>query len=166
MYYKKIHELRKANHLSQEELANRLNVSRHDISKWESGNVMPDINNLLRLSEIFNVSIDYILKEKEKSFSYYPVESKPLKIIETYKLVSLIFLLVSTLTILTFTTISILQPHEYADTLEGTNFTGLLAYWHAYIEVRIGLILSLTLFILSLAALLAPKNLIDKIFNK
>lgn len=166
MYYKKIHELRKANHLSQEELANRLDVSRHDISKWESGTVMPDINNLLKLSEIFNVSIDYILKEKEKSFSYYPVEAKPLKTIETYKLFALIFLLISILTILTFTTISILQPHDYSNLIEGTNYTGLLAYWYAYVEVRIGLILSLTFFILSLTILVLPKSLLDKIFIK
>lgn len=77
MYYKKIRELRKANKLSQEELANRLGVSRQAVSKWETGIVMPDINNLLKLSEIFNVTTDYILKEAEKSFSYYPIESKP-----------------------------------------------------------------------------------------
>jgi len=165
MYYKKIRELRKANKLSQEELANRLGVSRQAVSKWETGIVMPDINNLLKLSEIFNVTTDYILKEAEKSFSYYPIESKPERKIETYKLVALIFLLISILTILTFTTISILQPHEYQIPYEGRNYTGLLAYWYSYVEIRIGLVLSLTFFVLSLLTLVLPKKLIDKIFN-
>ncbi|MDT8336937.1 MAG: helix-turn-helix transcriptional regulator [Candidatus Izemoplasmatales bacterium] len=165
MYYKKIHELRKANKLSQEELAQRLNVSRQTVSKWETGIVMPDINNLLKLSEIFNVSTDYILKEETKSFSYYPIDTKPERKIETYKLVAITFLLLSTLTILTFTIISILKPLEYSIPFKDRNYTDLLAYWYSYAEVRMGLILSLTLFILSLVTVLAPKQLIDKIFN-
>ena len=57
--------LRKSHTLSQEQLAEKLNVSRQAISKWESGQANPDINNLLKLSDIYETSTDYILTGKE-----------------------------------------------------------------------------------------------------
>ena len=57
--------LRKSHNLSQEQLAEKLNVSRQAISKWESGQANPDINNLLKLSDIYQTSTDYILTGKE-----------------------------------------------------------------------------------------------------
>lgn len=57
--------LRKSHNLSQEQLAEKLNVSRQAISKWESGQANPDINNLLKLSDIYETSTDYILTGKE-----------------------------------------------------------------------------------------------------
>ena len=57
--------LRKSHNLSQEQLAEKLNVSRQAISKWESGQANPDINNLLKLSDIYEASTDYILTGKE-----------------------------------------------------------------------------------------------------
>lgn len=59
----KIMTLRKQRGWSQEELAVRLNVSRQSVSKWESGASMPDLDKILKLSEIFGVSTDYLLKE-------------------------------------------------------------------------------------------------------
>ncbi|MCL2519139.1 MAG: helix-turn-helix domain-containing protein [Oscillospiraceae bacterium] len=61
----KIQNLRKGNNLSQEELGEKLGVSRQSVSKWESGLAMPEIENLIILSEIFGVSTDYLLKENE-----------------------------------------------------------------------------------------------------
>ncbi|WP_070000985.1 helix-turn-helix domain-containing protein [Cellulosilyticum sp. I15G10I2] len=58
--------LRKKAGLSQEELANKLGVSRQAISKWESGQSSPDINNIIHIGEIYNVSTDYILIEKKQ----------------------------------------------------------------------------------------------------
>ncbi|MCR5596399.1 MAG: helix-turn-helix domain-containing protein [Lachnospiraceae bacterium] len=60
----KIIELRKKNGWSQEELAEKLDVSRQSISKWESAQSMPDMNKILKLSEIFGVSTDYLLKDE------------------------------------------------------------------------------------------------------
>ena len=57
--------LRKSHNFSQEQLAEKLNVSRQAISKWESGQANPDINNLLKLSDIYETSTDYILTGKE-----------------------------------------------------------------------------------------------------
>lgn len=59
----KITTLRKRNGWSQEELAFRLDVSRQAVSKWEMGSSVPDIDNVLKMSELFGVSTDYLLKE-------------------------------------------------------------------------------------------------------
>ena len=59
----KIISLRKRNGWSQEELAEQMNVSRQSVSKWESGQSIPDINKILELSRIFGVTTDYLLKD-------------------------------------------------------------------------------------------------------
>lgn len=56
-----IYHLRKEKGYSQEELANRCNVSRQAISKWEADEVMPDTNNLLTLSKLFHITIDELI---------------------------------------------------------------------------------------------------------
>ena len=60
----KIIELRKKEGWSQEQLAEKVGVSRQSISKWESAQSVPDMNKLLMLSQIFNVSTDYLLKDE------------------------------------------------------------------------------------------------------
>ncbi|MBQ5740053.1 MAG: helix-turn-helix transcriptional regulator [Oscillospiraceae bacterium] len=73
----KIVELRKRRGMSQEELAEKLNVSRQAVSRWETGTAMPDAANLLQLSCIFGVSTDYLLgaePSREKEWGKPPVE--------------------------------------------------------------------------------------------
>lgn len=65
----RIRELRKIKNISQEELANELSVSRQTISKWESGIVSPDINNIEMISKFFEVSTDYIINGKKNKTS-------------------------------------------------------------------------------------------------
>ena len=60
----KIIELRKKNGWSQEELAEKLEVSRQAVSKWESAQSVPDMNRVLLLSQVFGVSTDYLLKDE------------------------------------------------------------------------------------------------------
>ena len=60
----KIIELRKKNGWSQEELAEKLEVSRQAVSKWESAQSVPDMNRVLLLSKVFGVSTDYLLKDE------------------------------------------------------------------------------------------------------
>ncbi len=62
----KIYELRTQHNLSQGDLANELNVSRQSISKWENGNSTPDLDKIIKLAEIFNVSLDGLIKNEEK----------------------------------------------------------------------------------------------------
>ncbi|MCI1959903.1 MAG: helix-turn-helix domain-containing protein [Clostridia bacterium] len=60
-----LQKLRKEKGLSQEKLAEILEVSRQAISKWESNAAYPEIEKLISLSNLFNVSIDYLVKGKE-----------------------------------------------------------------------------------------------------
>jgi len=57
---------REAYNFSQEEIAQKLNVSRQSISKWENGNCYPDLDNLIRLSDIYNISLDELIKGDEE----------------------------------------------------------------------------------------------------
>ena len=59
----KLYLLRKKNGLSQEQLAEKLDVSRQAISKWESGVSFPESEKLVAISTYFNVSVDYLLKD-------------------------------------------------------------------------------------------------------
>lgn len=63
----KIIKLRKQNGWSQEELAAKLEVSRQSVSKWESAASVPELDKIIRLSEIFGVSTDYLLKEETQA---------------------------------------------------------------------------------------------------
>ena len=63
---------RKKRGWSQEELAERLGVSRQAVSKWESGQSVPDLTKILGLSEVFGVTTDYLLKESEQGRSEAP----------------------------------------------------------------------------------------------
>lgn len=58
----RIQALRKANGMSQEELADRMGVTRQAVSKWESEQSMPDLDKVIALSEIFEVTTDFLLK--------------------------------------------------------------------------------------------------------
>ena len=59
----KIIELRKKNGWSQEDLAEKLNVSRQSVSKWEGAQSVPDMARIVMMSDIFGVSTDYLLKD-------------------------------------------------------------------------------------------------------
>lgn len=63
----RILELRKKAGISQEQLAEAVGVSRQAVSKWESGNALPDIDKIILLSDHFQVTTDYILKGTETS---------------------------------------------------------------------------------------------------
>lgn len=62
----KILELRKKQHMSQEQLAEKLNVTRQTISKWELGETSPDLVQAKKLSQIFNVSLDELTNNELK----------------------------------------------------------------------------------------------------
>ena len=59
----KIIDLRRKNGWSQEELAEKMNVSRQAVSKWESAQSTPDLTKILQLSDLFGVTTDYLLKD-------------------------------------------------------------------------------------------------------
>lgn len=69
----KILNLRKKHSMSQEELAEKLNVSRQAISRWEVGSAQPDASNVLQLSKLFNVTTDFLLYDEYESDHDVPV---------------------------------------------------------------------------------------------
>ncbi len=62
----RLYELRKSSGLSQEELAELLDVSRQSVSKWESDKGYPEMTRLIFLSDYFGVSLDYLMRGEEK----------------------------------------------------------------------------------------------------
>ena len=66
----KILELRKKKNLSQENLAEKLNVTRQTISKWELGETAPDIKQAKELSKIFDISLDELVGNKKRDIQY------------------------------------------------------------------------------------------------
>ena len=62
-FSEKLTDLRKRAGLSQEQLADRLGVTRQSVSKWESGSAFPEIVKLIALSEMLDVSVDYLVKD-------------------------------------------------------------------------------------------------------
>ena len=63
----KLSKLRKESNYTQEQLADVLGVSRQAISKWESNITYPETDRLIRMSELFNCSLDYLLKDTEET---------------------------------------------------------------------------------------------------
>ncbi len=69
--------MRKQSRMSQEKLSEKLNVSRQAVTKWETGGGIPDIENMIAISDLFNISIDELLsvEKNEKTSSEYLYES-------------------------------------------------------------------------------------------
>lgn len=65
VFSEKLQMLRKAKGYSQEKLAERLEVSRQAVAKWESGLSYPDLMNLIQISDFFHVTVDSLIKEQE-----------------------------------------------------------------------------------------------------
>ena len=62
-FCEKLTDLRRRSGMSQEQLADRLGVTRQSVSKWESGTAMPELVKLISLSELFGVTVDYLVKD-------------------------------------------------------------------------------------------------------
>jgi transcriptional regulator with XRE-family HTH domain len=97
----RIKELRKAQNINQDELAEKLFVSRQTISNWENDKSYPDIQSVLLLSEIFNVSVDQLLKGDVEKMERIITEQTQADInkMNTYAigmLISIVALLIST----------------------------------------------------------------------
>lgn len=75
----RLQDLRKKANYSQEQVADLLGISRQAISKWESGQGKPELDNIVKLTEIYNVSADYIISGKERVSEVIPPPKKKLK---------------------------------------------------------------------------------------
>ena len=64
-FSEKLQILRKNKGLTQEALADKLNVSRQAVAKWESGQAYPDISNLIQISDLMSVTVDYLVRDQQ-----------------------------------------------------------------------------------------------------
>ena len=90
----KLQKIRKENNITQEGLADKLNVSRQAVSKWESGGAYPDTDKLIQISKIFNVSLDELINDKEikkenKKITFMEIVNKVIEFIS--KSISMFF---------------------------------------------------------------------------
>ena len=65
IFSEKLQILRKNKGYTQEALAEKLGVSRQAVAKWESGQIYPDISNLIQISNLMSVSVDYLVKDQD-----------------------------------------------------------------------------------------------------
>ena len=72
----KIQELRKSRKMTQEELAEKLNVTAQAVSKWENGNCYPDLDILFEIANLFNCSLDELMGRKNNETKILPEEMR------------------------------------------------------------------------------------------
>lgn len=122
--------LRKSNGISQEKLAEELNLTRQTISKWELNQSTPDIHYILKLSELFEVSTDYLLKGEENDFRQTYVKNELVKDESGYRwcfYLGTVLSAVSLLGMIVFVICSIFKPWEvWIDDKVYTGMTGFL----------------------------------------
>lgn len=82
---------RKSSRLTQEQVAKKLYVSRATISSWETNRTFPDIEKIIYLSEIYQVSLDQLLREEPKIMETVKLERKKLKRYKILKMIAAIF---------------------------------------------------------------------------
>lgn len=76
----KLQYLRKRDGISQEQLASQMELSRQSVSKWESDSSLPDIAKIVRLSRLFGVSTDYLLKDEIEEDRTFPEAKEPARL--------------------------------------------------------------------------------------
>ena len=105
---KQIKEHRQEAHLSQEELANRVYVSRQTISNWENEQSYPDIINIIELSNLYSISLDDLLKGDERMMEHLEESTNVVK--SNQKLIGAIIL--NIITVILLITLSMFLPDK------------------------------------------------------
>ncbi len=167
MFRDKLKENRIRLEMNQKALSMKLNVSEEEVSKWEIGISMPDIETAIKLSEIFNVSIDYLLKDSksDSSFSYYTKTKDNKRIMSIQTIASISFLTLSFLSLLTLLVIAWIEPITYISSNDEV-IIGIKAYMYKYQEFNTAVIFSIGVLILSVISLFVPIDKVRKLFQK
>ena len=117
---KKLKQARLKKELTQENVAKILNVSRTTISNWETGRSYPDLESVVALSDLYNISLDELLREDEDMIKKLSNDSKVLsKLIKIYRIVCVLFIVVFAAITLTNPEESIAQKRYYYWMKEG-----------------------------------------------
>ena len=82
----KLQLLRKSKGYTQEKLAEEMNVSRQAVAKWESGMAYPDIENLLRISDLFHVTVDYLVRQQACEMAPVQAADNDVKVLIRFRL--------------------------------------------------------------------------------
>ena len=107
----KILSLRKKNNITQEQLAEKMNVARQTISKWELGETSPDIKQAKQLSKIFNVSLDELVDNQVKDLLVEKVSNTEklagitIKILKVIGIVFIVMLVIDVIAFIIFATL-------------------------------------------------------------
>ena len=118
----KLFELRKEKGWSQEKLAEQINVSRQSISKWESGQALPELEKIVELSKIFQVTTDYLLledgdKPEIKSILSEDEKNRYYKEVKSYGFWQVLYIFISALAIFLFFAGSSLSKWDFRTSL-------------------------------------------------
>ena len=126
---KQIYELRKKANLSQEQLAEKVGVSRQTISKWELGETAPDIKQAQVLSKVFGVSLDELTGNDTKEVIYEKVSNTEklagliIKIIKIWGIIILACLIIAVIGIILFGYVREEGSVEFENNVEKVTFT-------------------------------------------
>ena len=126
---KQIYELRKKANLSQEQLAEKVGVSRQTISKWELGETAPDIKQAQVLSQVFSVSLDELTGNDTKEVIYKKVSNTEklagliIKVIKIWGIIILACLIVAVVGIVLFGSVRGEGSVEFENNVEKVTFT-------------------------------------------
>ncbi len=126
---KQIYELRKKANLSQEQLAEKVGVSRQTISKWELGETAPDIKQAQVLSQVFSVSLDELTGNDTKEVIYEKVSNTEklagliIKVIKIWGIIILTCLIVAVVGIVLFGFVRGEGSVEFENNVEKVTFT-------------------------------------------
>ena len=95
-FNEKLIELRKKQGLSQEELGDKLNITRQTVSKWELGQTTPEMDKLIEIGKIFNISVDELINESDVETNVNPIiEDQPITTQKTRDKKVLIIILIA-----------------------------------------------------------------------
>jgi transcriptional regulator with XRE-family HTH domain len=86
IFSEKLVVLRKNKGMTQDALAEKLNVSRQAVAKWESGQAYPDISNLIQISDLMNVTVDYLVRDGECMMNIVPEKDADLNELIEFRL--------------------------------------------------------------------------------
>ena len=83
-FHEKLYTLRKQSNMTQTDLAERLNVSRQAVSRWEMGTALPEVGSLIAISDLFCVTLDELLKNRESTPEDVPEHPGELPLFRTF----------------------------------------------------------------------------------
>lgn len=137
IFSEKLQLIRKSKGFTQEELAEKLSVSRQAVAKWEAGQVYPDICNLIQISNCFNVTIDYLVRDQDCMLSCTDNTNRDLEQLIKFRLEANVNTYAAYMNEVDSTRLNSHDfaysngPYTYHDTyVGGEQFAGEEAIWH------------------------------------